>query len=174
MCGRPPPAVPPGRSGPAVVTVAVSVACGGCAARAAVLGRCSAVMTAVPASAAARAWTGAIAGSRGTGRPQAAAVTSAITATAKTAHSSQAAPASTVMAVPPLSGLARNCRACCQPGQCPGSGGPASRPSPQGRPASKTAAPVTSAAARSRRAGATAPAARCCPGRAVRTRRRAR
>ena len=156
------------------MTVAVSTACGGWAARAAVLGRCSAVMTIVPASVAARAWTGAIAGSRGTGRPQAAAVTSAITATAKTAHSSQAAPASTVMTVPPLSGLARNSRTCCQPGQCPGSGGPASRPSPQGRPASKTAAPVTSAAARSRRPGAAAPAARCCPGRAVRRRRRAR
>ena len=134
------------------MTVAVSAACAGWAARAAVLGRCSAVMTMVPARVAARAWTGAIAGSRGTGRPQAAAVTSAITAAAKTAHSSQAAPASTVTAVPPLSGLAASSRACCQPGQCPGSGGPASRPSPQGRPASKTTAPVTSAAARSRRA----------------------
>ena len=89
--------------------------------------------TIVPASVAARAWTGAIAGSRGTGRPQAAAVTSAITATAKTAHSSQAAPASTVMTVPPLSGLARNSRTCCQPGQCPGSGGPASPAEPPGQ-----------------------------------------
>ena len=156
------------------MAVAVSTACGGWAARAAVLGRCNAVRTIVPASVAARAWTGAIAGSRGTGRPQAAAVTSAITATAKTAHSSQAAPASTLMTVPPLSGLASNSPTCCQPGQCPGSGEPASRPSPQGRPASKTAAPVTSAATRSRRPGATAPAARCCPGRAVRSRQRAR
>ena len=112
------------------MTVAVSTACGGRAARAVVLGRCSAVMTAVPASVAATAWIAAIAGSRGTGRPQAAAVTSANTAAAKTAHSSQAAPASTVMAVPPLSGLAQNSRDLCQPGQCPGSGGPASRTSP--------------------------------------------
>ena len=101
----------------------------------------------------------------------AAAVTSAITAAAKKAHSSQAAPASTVTAVPPLSGLAASSRACCQPGQCPGSGGPASRLSPQGRPASRTAAPVTSAAARSRLTGATALAARCWPGCAARGRR---
>ena len=147
------------------MTVAVSAACAGWAARAAVLGRCSAAMTMVPARVAARAWTGAIAGSRGTGRPRAAAVTSAITAAAKAAHSSQAAPASTVTAVPSVSGLAASSRVCCQPGQCPGSGEPASRLSPQGRPASKTTAPVTSAAVRSRRARAAAPAARCCPAR---------
>ena len=50
-------------------------------------------MTMAPAKVAAKAWTGAIAAAAGQAGPQAAAVTSAITATAKTAHSSQAEPA---------------------------------------------------------------------------------
>ena len=96
------------------------------------------MITAVPASAAASAWTGAIAGSRGTVRPQARAVISAASAAVNTAHSSQAALASAAIAGPPR--------------KAPGSGGPASRPSAHGTPASRAAASAALAAARSRRA----------------------
>ena len=129
----------------------VSAACSGGALRVAALGTCSAVIMVAPTRAAASAWAGAIAGSRGAGRPLVTAISSITSDSAKTAHSSQAASARNRMIAPSDSGLARNLWACAHPGQARGSGDPVIAPSPQGRPASSAAITASPAAARSSR-----------------------
>jgi hypothetical protein len=138
----------PGRSGAEIVVAEVNAACSGCAPRGEGFGACSTVSRVAPTRAAARAWAGAIAGSLGAGWPRIAAATSMISETARTAHSSHAASASTRMIAPSVSGAAKNPRACCQPGQARGSGDPVALASPQGRPASSAAIAVSPAAAR--------------------------
>ena len=94
-------------NGPALAASTVWSAAG----RATALGAGAEARTAAPIRAVASAWTGLITGRRGGERCPVAAAASAITDMANTAHSSQAASASSLMTASSLSGLARNARA---------------------------------------------------------------